>query len=90
MNRLQNLPESDPLFLSLNPPDPIRDDLVYDETVFHHPMFDGPALAAQQGLAAIQGDNRTWFAGAYLRNGFHEDGIASALRIARRLRVPAW
>jgi predicted NAD/FAD-binding protein len=90
MNRLQNLPESDPLFLSLNPPDRISDGLVYDETVFHHPMFDGPALAAQQGLAAIQGDNRTWFAGAYLRNGFHEDGIASALRIARRLRVPAW
>ena len=41
--------------------------------------------AAQAGIAAIQGENRTWFAGAWLRNGFHEDGVASALRIARAM-----
>ncbi len=35
----------------------------------------------------MQGANRTWFAGAYLRNGFHEDGIASAMRVARQMRV---
>ena len=48
------------------------------------------ALQAQRGLAAIQGETRTWFAGAWLRNGFHEDGIASALRVARGMGVPAW
>ena len=45
---------------------------------------------AQAGIAAIQGENRTWYAGAWLRNGFHEDGIASAMRVARAMGVPAW
>lgn len=90
MNRLQALPEDDPLFVTLNPGTPIPETLVYDETVFRHPVLDLAALRAQEGLAAIQGENRTWFAGAWLRNGFHEDGIASALRVARGLGVPAW
>ena len=85
MNRLQNLPLEDPLFVTLNPEGPIPDALVYDETTFHHPVFDAAALQAQAGIAAIQGENRTWFAGAWLRNGFHEDGVASALRIARAM-----
>lgn len=89
MNRLQNLPEDDPLFVTLNPDGPIADHLVYDETTFHHPVFDAAALEAQKGIAAMQGENRTWYAGAWLRNGFHEDGIASALRVTRRMGVPA-
>jgi predicted NAD/FAD-binding protein len=90
MNRLQNIPENDPLFVTLNPSDPIPQDAIYDETSFHHPVFDEPAIRAQDGIAAIQGRNRTWYAGAWLRNGFHEDGLASAVRIARRMGVPAW
>lgn len=90
MNRLQNLPEDDPLFVTLNPRRPIPGHLVYDETTFRHPVFDLAATRAQQGIAAIQGTNRTWYAGAWLRNGFHEDGIASALRVARAMGVPAW
>jgi predicted NAD/FAD-binding protein len=85
MNRLQNIPESDPLFVTLNPATDIPDRLVYDDTVFRHPVFDGPALEAQAALRALQGQNRTWFAGAYTRHGFHEDGFASAARIAREL-----
>ncbi|PID37274.1 MAG: cyclopropane-fatty-acyl-phospholipid synthase [Rhodobacterales bacterium] len=85
MNRLQNIPESDLLFVSLNPVDPVPEALIYDETTFRHPVFDGPALAAQQRLSEIQGHHRSWFAGAYTRHGFHEDGFASAVRIARRL-----
>lgn len=83
MNRLQNIPQDDPLFVTLNPLDPVREDLIYDQTNFRHPVFDGPALAAQTQLTAMQGHNNTWFAGAYTRNGFHEDGFASAVRIAR-------
>jgi predicted NAD/FAD-binding protein len=90
MNRLQNIPENDPLFVTLNPSDPIPQDAIYDETSFHHPVLDEPAIRAQDGIAAIQGRNRTWFAGAWLRNGFHQDGLASAVRIARRMEVPAW
>ena len=90
MNRLQNLPEDDPLFVTLNPTTPIPEALVYDETMFDHPVFDAGTAGAQAGIAAIQGENRTWYAGAWLRNGFHEDGIASAMRVARAMNVPAW
>ena len=77
--------EDDPMFVTLNPDLAIRPECVMDETVFRHPVFDHAALQAQSTIAALQGTNRTWFAGAWLRNGFHEDGFASALRIARRL-----
>ncbi|WP_372614099.1 NAD(P)/FAD-dependent oxidoreductase [Aquicoccus sp.] len=85
MNRLQNIPETDPLFISLNPARPVREDRIYDEVTFRHPVFDQAALSAQKRLSAIQGQNRTWFAGAYLRHGFHEDGFATAVRVARAL-----
>ena len=83
MNRLQNTPESDPLFVTLNPSTPVRDAMIYDQTTFRHPVFDRAALRAQGQLTAMQGQNNTWFAGAYTRHGFHEDGFASAARIAR-------
>ncbi|PTX48211.1 putative NAD/FAD-binding protein [Gemmobacter caeni] len=86
MNRLQNIPEDDPLFVTLNPGQEIDPRLIQDETVFRHPVFDQAALEAQTQIAAMQGQRNTWFAGAWLRNGFHEDGFASAMRIARRLR----
>ncbi|MGH1465025.1 MAG: NAD(P)/FAD-dependent oxidoreductase [Cognatishimia sp.] len=85
MNRLQNIPENDPLFVSLNPSELVPDHLIYDQKTFRHPVFDGPALTAQQQLKDIQGQNNTWFAGAYTRHGFHEDGFASAARIARMM-----
>lgn len=88
MNRLQNIPEDDPLFVTLNPAAPIDTRLIHDEVVFHHPVFDHAALKAQAQIAQLQGNRNTWFAGAWLRNSFHEDGFASAMRIARRL-LPA-
>ncbi|MCK8464660.1 FAD-dependent oxidoreductase [Aliiroseovarius sp. S1339] len=89
MNKLQNIPESDPLFVTLNPSAPIPADKIYDQVEFAHPVFDKPALQAQQELRAMQGMNRTWFAGAYHRHGFHEDGIASAMRIVRMINKDA-
>ncbi|WP_415183368.1 NAD(P)/FAD-dependent oxidoreductase [Phaeovulum sp.] len=85
MNRLQNIPDHDPLFVSLNPSRPVPDHLIYDQTTFRHPVFDAGALAAQNLLGAIQGQHNTWFAGAWTRHGFHEDGFASATRIKRLL-----
>lgn len=85
MNKLQSIPESDPLFVTLNPSQDIATSKIYDEVTFAHPVFDKPALRAQQALRAMQGMNRTWFAGAYNRHGFHEDGIASAMRIVRMI-----
>ena len=47
--------------------------------------YDRAALAAQETIDAFNGQNRTWFAGAWMRNGFHEDGLASAVDVARRM-----
>jgi predicted NAD/FAD-binding protein len=85
MNRLQNIPEGDPLFVTLNANTPIDERLIYDTKTFAHPVFDRAAIHAQEGLKAIQGQNNTWFAGAYTRHGFHEDGFASAVRVVRQL-----
>jgi predicted NAD/FAD-binding protein len=85
MNRLQAIPESDPLFVTLNPTRDILQDAIYDEVTFRHPVFDHAALGAQAALSAMQGSRNTWYAGAWLSNGFHEDGFASAHRVASQL-----
>ncbi|WP_435136931.1 NAD(P)/FAD-dependent oxidoreductase [Pseudopelagicola sp. nBUS_19] len=87
MNRLQNIPTSDPLFISLNPTNDIPDELIYDENVFRHPVFDIGAIKGQAALREIQGQRNTWFAGAYTRHGFHEDGFASAVRVVRQMET---
>jgi hypothetical protein len=89
MNRLQNLDQSFPLFVSLNPlrePDPSQ---VHARFAYAHAQFDLESVAAQQGLAAIQGLSNTWYAGAYLGYGFHEDGLQSGLNVAAALGSPA-
>lgn len=87
MNNLQGIDKSDPLFVTMNPTNPIRTDRVYDTVKFAHPVYDRKALAAQKIIRTIQGKNRTWFAGAWNRHGFHEDGIASAMRIVRAMNA---
>lgn len=89
MNLLQSIPESDPLFLSLNPAQPIREETIYDEAEFRHPVFDRAAIRAQQELPGIQGCKATYFCGAYARWGFHEDGYASAMQVVEHLRQSA-
>ncbi|MEZ5870330.1 MAG: FAD-dependent oxidoreductase [Nitratireductor sp.] len=89
MNQLQNIDRTYPIFITLNPPVPPREDLTFEQFDYSHPQFDGPALAAQQRLANIQGQRNTWFAGAWTRYGFHEDGLASGLEAARLLGSPA-
>ena len=87
MNSLQNIPEEDPMFVTLNAQGKIREELIYDEATFMHPVFDSAALATQDTIRAIQGNNSTWFAGAWLRNGFHEDGLASAFDVSQQMAL---
>lgn len=87
MNALQGLRTAKPLLVSLNPliePDPAQVLLTRHYT---HPRFDTAAMAAQEALPRIQGQDRLWFAGAWTGWGFHEDGIASAVRVARALGI---
>jgi len=89
INRLQPLPFTSPVIVTLNParePDPAR---VIAEFDYAHPIFDGPAIAAQQQLAEIQGENGIWLAGAWGSYGFHEDGLKSALRVANGMGIQA-
>jgi hypothetical protein len=85
MNSLQPIPQDDPLFVTLNTTRPIRDDLIHDVTTFHHPVFDVAAFAAQDRLRLMNGSRNTWFCGAWMRNGFHEDGFASAVDLVQAM-----
>jgi len=81
MNSLQPIPKDDPLFVTLNTTRPIREELIHDTATFHHPVYTREALQAQDLIRTINGDNRTWFCGAWMKNGFHEDGLASATEV---------
>ncbi|MFM7333780.1 MAG: NAD(P)/FAD-dependent oxidoreductase [Tabrizicola sp.] len=82
MNALQPIPKDDPLFVTLNATATIRQELIHDTVTFHHPVFDLAALQGQKDIAALNGTRNTWFCGAWMRNGFHEDGIATATETA--------
>jgi predicted NAD/FAD-binding protein len=82
MNSLQPIPKDDPLFVTLNTTRAIREELIHDVTTFAHPVYDVPALAAQAAIRGFNGARNTWFCGAWMRNGFHEDGFASAVDVA--------
>ncbi len=84
MNLLQNIDRSAPLFVSLNPLEEPRDELVHASFDYAHPMFDTATVDAQKDLAAIQGRGGVWYAGAWCGYGFHEDGLTSALTVAEQ------
>jgi len=85
MNSLQPIPEDDLMIVTLNATRPIREDLIYDTHTFRHPVFDVAALAAQDRIKAANGTSNTWFCGAWMRNGFHEDGFASAIDVVEAM-----
>jgi predicted NAD/FAD-binding protein len=89
MNSLQPWLKADNLFVTLNSTQPIREDLIWDKAVMRHPVYDKAALAAQEEAAVMNGENRTWYCGAWMRNGFHEDGLASAMDVVRGINASA-
>jgi len=82
INKLQPLPCRTPVIVTLNPPIEPAPDTVLGEYEYAHPLLDGRAHVAQTGIAALQGNRNTWYAGAWLGHGFHEDGLASAHAVA--------
>ncbi len=87
MNRLQSLRVPENYCVTLNANGRIRPDKVLRRFIYHHPLYTLGALRAQERWSEISGANRTHFCGAYWRYGFHEDGVNSALRVARALGV---
>ena len=89
MNVLQNLDRSCPLFVTLNPPEPPAPELTFGVFEYDHPQYDAAAIAAQAQIPSIQGRAGTWYCGAWTGYGFHEDGLASGLRVADALGARA-
>ena len=85
MNRLQNIDEQQPIFVTLNPLKDPRADLVFGRFQYSHPLFNSAAIEAQGRLKQIQGKNGLWFCGAWTGYGFHEDGLGSGLAVAQAL-----
>jgi predicted NAD/FAD-binding protein len=79
MNILQGIESHDPLLVTLNHTAGIDPDKVIKRIDYMHPVYTVAGAAVQARHAEISGVNRTGFAGAYWRNGFHEDGVVSAL-----------
>ncbi|MEY3427999.1 MAG: hypothetical protein RIS60_1351 [Pseudomonadota bacterium] len=85
LNKLQPLPFEQAVVVSLNPTKPIDPTKIIASIDYAHPVFDLAAIDAQQHLPEIQGQQHTWFAGAWMGYGFHEDGLKAGLGVARQL-----
>jgi len=87
MNSLQPWLKGEDMMVTLNSNRPVREELIWDEVTLRHPVYDLAAIAAQEKAAAMNGSNRTWFCGAWMKNGFHEDGLSSALDVVHSLNA---
>ena len=87
MNRLQSLAAKEDYCVSLNTNGTIDKSTVLRNLVYHHPLYTREAIRAQQQWSEISGKNHTHFCGAYWFYGFHEDGLNSALRVARTMGI---
>ncbi|SES63833.1 NAD(P)/FAD-dependent oxidoreductase [Thalassotalea agarivorans] len=85
MNILQRLSTNTTFCVTLNQTAHIDESKIIQKFVYAHPVFNKTSLAAQQRKSEICGQNNTYFAGAYWYNGFHEDGVRSAVDVANKL-----
>jgi predicted NAD/FAD-binding protein len=85
MNMLQHIPKSFPVLVSLNPQVPIAPEFILERFNYSHLIANTAARNAQSKLPLIQGNRGTYFAGAYWGNGFHEDGVVSAIKAVQAL-----
>lgn len=85
INKLQKIPSNKTVIVTLNPVSLIDKKKIYKEINYEHPLFSTDAILAQSEIAGIQGEKRIYFAGAWMRYGFHEDGILSAKNVIKKL-----
>ncbi len=85
MNSLQPIPLDDPLFVTLNSTHNIDQNKIHDQVTMRHPVYDLGVLNVQKDISLNNGHNKTWFSGAWMKNGFHEDGLSSGLDVARSI-----
>ncbi len=85
LNRLQPLPFKSPVIVTMNPLVPPEPATVIQTIEYDHPVFLAESADAKRALRRLQGRDRLWFAGAWTRYGFHEDGLMSGIAVARAL-----
>ena len=83
MNILQNLKAHQTYCVTLNDNGLINKDKILKKLIYHHPLFTNKGIEAQSRKHDISGTNNTYYCGAYWRNGFHEDGVVSALDVCK-------
>jgi predicted NAD/FAD-binding protein len=90
LNHLQKLPTKVPIIVTLNPHKEIAVEKIIRTIEYDHPIFDVETIKAQRRISEIQGRGGIYHTGAWLGYGFHEDGLKSALRVARilGLKIP--
>lgn len=88
MNALQHIPASFPALVTLNPQRPVASGAIFETYEYTHPVANSAARRAQKKLPLIQGNRDTYFVGAYWDNGFHEDGVVSAIKAVKTLDFP--
>jgi predicted NAD/FAD-binding protein len=87
MNRLQNIATREDYCVTLNATHAIAANTVLRDLRYNHPLYTLDAVRAQARWSEISGRNNTHYCGAYWFYGFHEDGLNSAIRVARTLGV---
>lgn len=87
LSRLQNHNSETPILLTLNECEDIEPSRILRRFTYHHPAYSAASIAAQRRFDEISGRNRTHFCGAYWGYGFHEDGVNSALAVARHFGI---
>lgn len=84
MNRLQGLKTQNQYCVTLNPQSHIPDSAIVKDLEYLHPIYSSQAVRSQAKIRRTSGERHTYFCGAYLGNGFHEDGVNSALEVTRQ------
>jgi predicted NAD/FAD-binding protein len=87
MNILQHVKSEHTFCVTLNSTEQIKPSKVLRTFTYHHPVFTTESIAAQQRKDEVQGVKNTWFCGAYWYNGFHEDGVRSAIDVVESLEA---
>ena len=85
INKLQPLPYKESVIVTLNPFTTIKNDKIIKTIFYKHPLFSTESIKAQDRMNNIQGSNGIYFSGAWMRYGFHEDGIYSTKKVINKL-----
>ena len=87
MNILQNLKSDEVFNVTINDPGIINPNKILKIINYEHPLFTVDSINAKKKISSLNGSNHTYFCGAYLGNGFHEDGVKSALEVCDQFNI---